>query len=65
MVEFHRLRAVGDALAGLGQQIAGLAAVEQFCPEMTLQPVDTADHCGMIDAKLFCGSGHRSAAHNG
>ena len=46
---FHRLRAVGDALAGLGQEVAGLAAIEQFCREMPFQAVDTPDHCGMID----------------
>jgi hypothetical protein len=28
------------------------------------QPVDTPDHGGMIDAKLFCRSRDRSAAHN-
>ena len=32
---------------------------------MALQPVDTPDHCGMIDAELFGGSRDRSAAHNG
>jgi hypothetical protein len=57
--------AVGDALAGLGQQIAGLAAIKQFCGQMPLQPVDTPDHCGMIDAELLCGSGYRSAARDG
>jgi hypothetical protein len=30
-----------------------------------LQPVDTADHRGMIDAELFCRSRDRSAAHDG
>ncbi len=40
----------------LGRQIAGLAAIKQFCGEMTLQPVDTPDHCGMIDAELLGGS---------
>ena len=65
MVEFHRLRAVGDALAGLGEEVAGLAPVKQFCRKVTLQPVDTADHCGMIDAELFCGSRNRAAAHDG
>ncbi|MEY9316215.1 hypothetical protein ABIF29_003014 [Bradyrhizobium elkanii] len=62
---FHRLRAVGDALAGLGQQIAGLAAIKQFCGKVALQPVDTADHCGMIDAELLGGSRNRPAAHDG
>ena len=62
---FHRLRAVGDALAGFGQQVAGLAAIKQFCGKMPFQPVDTPDHCGMIDAKLLGGSGYRSAAHDG
>ena len=61
---FHRLGAVGDALAGLGQQVAGLAPIKQFCGEVALQPVDTADHCGMIDAELLGGSRHRSAAHD-
>ena len=60
--EFHRFRAVGDALAGLGQEVSGLAAIEQFCREMPFQPVDTPDHCGMIDRKLLGGSGNRSAA---
>ena len=32
---FHRLRAVGDALAGLGEEVAGLAAVKQFCGEVS------------------------------
>src|SRR4051812_36753563 len=32
---------------------------------MSFQPVDTPDHCGMIDAQLFCGSGYRSAARDG
>ena len=59
---FHRFRAVGDALACLGQEVAGLAAIKQFCGEMPLQAVDTADHCGMIDGKLLGGSGNRSAA---
>ena len=31
---------------------------------MMLQAVDTPDHCGMIDAELFCSRGHRSAAHD-
>ena len=62
---FHRFRAVGDALAGFGQEIAGLAAIKQFCREMPFQPVDTPDHCGMIDRKLLGGSGNRSAAHDG
>ncbi len=62
---FHRLGAVGDALAGFGEQISGLAAVEQLCLEMALQPVDTPDHGGMIDAELFSRGGDRSAAHNG
>ena len=62
---FHRLRAVGDALAGLGQEVAGLAAVKQFCGKVMLQPVDTADHRGMIDAELFGRSRDRSAAHDG
>jgi hypothetical protein len=47
---FHRLRAVGDALAGLSQPVSGLAAIEPFCGKMPFQPVDTPDHCGMIDA---------------
>ena len=59
---FHRFRAVGDALAGFGQEVAGLAAIEQFCREMPFQAVDTPDHCGMIDGKLLGGSGNRSAA---
>ena len=29
---------------------------------MPFQPVDTPDHCGMIDGKLLGGSGNRSAA---
>ena len=62
---FHRFRAVGDALAGLGQEIAALAAVEQFCGKPMFQPVDTADHRGMIDAELPGGSRHRSAAYDG
>jgi len=62
---FHRLGAVGDALAGLGQEVAGLAAIEQFGREMPLQPVDTPDYCGMIDAQLLCGSRNRPAAHDG
>ena len=62
---FHRLRAVGDALAGFGEQIAGLAAIKQFCGQMPFQPVDTPDHCGMIDAELLGGSRDRSAAHDG
>ena len=62
---FHRFRAVGDALAGFGEEVAGLAAIEQFCRKATFQPVDTADHCGMIDAELFGGSRNRSAAHDG
>ena len=61
---FHRLRAVGDALAGFGEEVAGLPAVEQLRRKVTFQPVDTADHCGMIDAELLCGSRNRSAADN-
>ncbi len=62
---FQRFRAVGDALAGLGQQVSGLAAVKQFCGEVPFQPVDTADHCGMIDAELLGGSRDRAAANDG
>ena len=62
---FHRLRAVGDALAGFGQQVTGFAAIKQFCGKMPFQPVDTPDHCGMIDAKLPGSRGYRSAAHDG
>ena len=62
---FHRLGAVGDALAGLGEEIAGLAAIKQFGREVLFQPVDTADHRGMIDAELLCGSRDRAAAHDG
>jgi hypothetical protein len=32
---------------------------------MMFEPVDTTDHCGMIDAELFGGGGHRSAPHDG
>jgi len=32
---------------------------------MMFETVDTPDHRGMIAAELFCGSGDRSAAHNG
>src|SRR3974390_1094377 len=32
---------------------------------MVLETVDPPYHRGMIDSKLFCGSGHRSAAHDG
>jgi hypothetical protein len=32
---------------------------------MPLQPVDTPDHCGMIDPELLGGSRDRSAAHDG
>jgi hypothetical protein len=59
---FHRLGAVGDALAGLGQQVAGLAAIEQFGRQMPLQTVDPPDHRGMIDPELLGGGRHRSAA---
>jgi hypothetical protein len=31
---------------------------------LTFEPVDTADHCGMIDAELFGRSGDRSASHD-
>ena len=61
---FHRLGAVGDALAGFGQEVSGLAAIKQFCGKVPFQPVDTPDHCGMIDGQLFRGGGDRSAAHD-
>src|SRR5437868_2870152 len=61
----HRLGAVGDALSGFGQQVARLAAIEQLRRKAILQPVDTPDHCGMIDAELSRGSRYRSAAHDG
>src|SRR5262245_60555588 len=61
---FHRFRTVGDALPGLGEQVAALAAVEQLCRKCTFQPVDTPDNRGMIDAELPGGSRHRSAAHD-
>src|SRR5262249_11096107 len=61
---FHRLRAVGDAVAGLGEEVAALAAVEQLCRKCMFEPVDTADHRGMIDAELPGGSRHRSAAYD-
>src|SRR6202008_297886 len=62
---FHCLRTVGDALAGFGEQVTGLAPVEKLRRKVMLEPADTPYHCGMIDAELFCGSGHRSAAHDG
>src|SRR6266700_3679396 len=62
---FHGLRAVGDALAGLGQEIAGLAPVKQLCREVLFQPVDAADHRGMVDAEWFCRSRNRAAPHDG
>src|SRR5215470_9377207 len=60
----HRLRAIGDALARFGQEVAALAAVKQFCRKRVLQAVDTADHRGMIDTELPGGSRHRSAAYD-
>ena len=61
---FHRLGAVGDALPRLGQEVPGLAAIKQFCGKLPFQPVDTPDHCGMIDSQLFRRGGDRSAAHD-
>jgi len=61
----ERSRVPGDALAGLSQPVSGLAAIEPFCGKMPFQPVDTPDHCGMIDGKLPGSRGHRSAAHDG
>lgn len=60
----HRLRTVGDALAGLGQQVAGLAAVEQFRGQMPFQAVDAADDGGVVDRELLGGSRNRAAAHD-
>jgi len=57
-------KAVGDALAGFGQEVAGLAAIKQFCGKALFQPVDTPDHCGMIDRELLRRGGDRSAAHD-
>ncbi|MHC2842075.1 hypothetical protein ACVINU_005009 [Bradyrhizobium diazoefficiens] len=62
---FHRFGAVGDALAGLGEEIAGLAPVKQLGREVLFQPVDATDHGRMVDAELFCRSRNRAAPHDG
>src|SRR5262249_26401318 len=61
---FHRFRAVSDALASFSEQIPSLAPVKKLRRKVMFEPVDTPDHCGMIDTELFCGSGDRSAAHD-